>query len=128
MSPENDRDSQYFKLPYFATCLHRVGSLKKPYFRNDHDSQYFKLPYFASCLCRVGSLKKPYFRTEWVGVARSGVIGSQRVGLLLMWNSFSLVIPAEHNNLANTAPKCLWCSRSQSLSFVGCVSHTAASE
>jgi len=42
-------------------------------------------------------------------------LGAQRVGLLLLWNSFSLVIPAEHNNLAKTTQKCLWCSRSQSL-------------
>jgi len=86
MSPENDRDSQRFKLLHFATCFHRAGSLKKP-----------------------------YFRTEWVGVAGSDVIGAQRVGLLLVWNSFSFVIPAEHNNLAKTTQKCLWCSRSQSL-------------
>jgi len=31
MSPKNDRDSQRFKLPYFVTCLHQAGSLKKPY-------------------------------------------------------------------------------------------------
>ena len=42
-------------------------------------------------------------------------LDAQRVGLLLMWNSFSLVIPAEHNNLAKTTQKCLRCSRSQSL-------------
>ena len=39
----------------------------------------------------------------------------QRVGLLLLGNSFSLLIPAEHNNLAKATQKCLWCSRSQSL-------------
>jgi len=33
MSPENDRDSQCFKLPDFGTCLYSTGSLIKPYFR-----------------------------------------------------------------------------------------------
>jgi len=32
MSPENDRDSQRFKLPHYGICL-RNGSLKKPYRR-----------------------------------------------------------------------------------------------
>ena len=82
---------------------------------NGRDSQRFKLAYFANCLRRAGSLKKPYFWTEWVGVAGSDVIGCTKGGLLLVWNSFSLVIPAEHNNLAKTTQKCLWCSWSQSL-------------
>jgi len=47
---------------------------------NDRDSQCFKLLYFATCLRRVGSLKKPYFRTEWVGVAGSYIIGCIKGG------------------------------------------------
>ena len=81
----------------------------------DRDSQRFKLLYFATYLRRVGSLKKPYFWTEWVGMAKSDIFGCIKVGLLLVWNSFSLVIPAEHNNLAKTTQKCLWCSWSQFL-------------
>jgi len=47
---------------------------------NDRDSQRFKVPYFATSLCRVGSLNKPYFQTEWVGVAGSDVIGCTKGG------------------------------------------------
>ena len=35
MLPKNDQDSWCFKLLYFATCLHRAGSLKKPYYQTD---------------------------------------------------------------------------------------------
>jgi len=36
---------------------------------NDRDSQRFKLAHFGICLCRGCSPKKPYCRTECVGVA-----------------------------------------------------------
>jgi len=85
LSPEND-NSQGFKVPYFATCLHRVGSLKK------HISE----------------------QSEWAWPEVTS-LDVRRLGLLLVWNSFSLAIPAEHNNLAKTTQKCLWCSRSPSL-------------
>ena len=71
MSPENDRDSQHIELPYFATCLRRVGSLKS------HISE----------------------QSEWAWLEVMS-LDAQSVGLLLVWNSFSLVIPAEHNKLA----------------------------
>ena len=48
------------------------------------------------------------------------------VGLPLKWNSFSFVIPAEHNSLAKTTPKCLWCSRSQSLMVLSMPKHKLA--
>jgi len=47
---------------------------------NDRDSQHFKLPYFATCLRQAGPLKKPYFQTEWVGMAGSDVIGCTKGG------------------------------------------------
>ena len=47
---------------------------------NDRDSQRFKLLYFATCLRRAGSLRKPYFQTEWVGMAGSDVIGYTKGG------------------------------------------------
>jgi len=62
---------------------------------NDRDSQRFKLPYFATCLHGVGSLKKPYFRTERVGMAGSDVIGCTKGGATASVKFISLVIPAD---------------------------------
>jgi len=47
---------------------------------NDRDSQRFKLLRFGICLRRGGSLKKPYRQAECVGVAESDVIGYTRGG------------------------------------------------
>jgi len=38
-------------------------------------SQCFKLPYFITCLHQAGSLKKPYGLANCVGVAKDDLIG-----------------------------------------------------
>jgi len=48
---------------------------------NDRDSQCFKLAHFGICFRRGGSLKKPYRQTECVGMAESDVIGYVRGGV-----------------------------------------------
>ena len=67
---------------------------------------------------QVRSLKKPYFWTDCVGMAGSDVIGCTKGGAIASVKFISLVIPTEHNNLANTAPRC---NRSQSLIVLSCV-------
>ena len=47
---------------------------------NDRDSQCFKLAHFGICFRREDSLKKPYCQTECVGMAESDVIGYARGG------------------------------------------------
>jgi len=48
-------------------------------------------------------------------MARSDVIGCTKGGATASVKFISLVIPVEHNHLAKTTQKCLWCSWSQSL-------------
>ena len=62
MSPENDRDSQHFKLPYFATCL---------------PSRF---------------TKEAIFPNRVVGVAGSNVIGYTKGGATASVNGQKMVI------------------------------------
>jgi len=66
---------------------------------NDRDSQHLKLLYFATCLRREGSLKKPYFQAECMGMTGSDDIGCTKDGTTASVEFFSLVTLEEHNNL-----------------------------
>jgi len=57
-----------------------------------------------------GFIKEAILPNRLCGHGQRWLHWIHKVALLLMWNSFSWVIPAETNNLAKTTQECLWCS------------------
>ena len=83
---------------------------------NDRDSRRFKLPYFATCLRQVGSLKKHYIWTEWVGMAGSDVIGCTKGGAtasvkLIFISNFlqsTIILQKQHVQVNQELHSVLW--------------------
>ena len=78
-------------------------------------TEIHKLLYFATCLRRAGSLKKPYCWTDCVGVVKGDIIGYTKGGATAIVKFIFMINSCRANNLAKTTQQCLWCSWSQSL-------------